>query len=159
MRTLRLCWPTRRLHYKCSTFLPFDVSRPGHIFSAQGCTATEANADVDDLKSERRQFKRQPLSQTNTHAHTYTETHTHTRPWSRFERNSNLTAAAAATTAEAATQVLRPYPKLVATRTLQPNQPWLWAWACPWGLESCEIGKLSSDQNPSSDTAAIYFCG
>lgn len=52
MRTLNLCWPTRRLHYKCFTFLPFDVPRLGHIFSAQGCTPTEANADLDNLKSE-----------------------------------------------------------------------------------------------------------
>lgn len=55
------------------------MPRAGHIFSAQGCTATDANADVDDLKSERRQFKRQPLSRANTHTrtqgHTLTQGH------------------------------------------------------------------------------------
>lgn len=99
------------------------------------------------------------LSRANTHTHACTETHTHTRPWSRLESKANWTAAAAATAAEAATQVLRPYPKLVAKRTLQPIQPWLWARACPWCREPCEIGKLSSDQARPATQLKYIFVG
>lgn len=94
-----------------------------------------------------------------THTRTRTQGHTHTRPWSRLESKANWTAAAAATAGEAATQVLRPYPKLVAKRTLQPNQPWLWARACPWGREPCEIGKLSSDQARPATQQQYIFVG
>lgn len=137
MWSLRLCLADTALALKMLNIFAFwYASAWAYIFRLQGCTATDANADVDDLKSGRRQFKRQPLSRL-THTHTVT----HTRPSSRLESRANW---AAATAGELQSrQVLRVYPKTCCESKLcsrssldsepepepEPVRVSLWPWA------------------------------